>query len=175
MSGPSPGLVIEAARDGEQAAAVEEMAWEFIGWLNERYPERREAIARYLREQKFAEQIGDLLTHYTPPRGECLLARLDGAAVGILMLKDVGGGTCEMNRMFVRPAARGSGAGRALVTGLIERAVGMGFRRMVLGALTRHHEALALYTGMGFRPSAPDGLAGDANGVIHMALDLRTR
>ncbi|MBI1418821.1 MAG: GNAT family N-acetyltransferase [Limimaricola sp.] len=165
-------LEIEPVRTKAQAAAVERLAWDFVDWLRARYPERKDQIDNYLAHQKFAENVSDVRVRYGPPQGECLLAVLDGMPVGIVMLTDAGNGICEMNRMFVSEAARGSGAGRALVSRLQDCAPEMGFRRMELGALPRHHEALSLYRKMGFveDPGLDDHGGGDD--AIKMAADL---
>ena len=159
-------------RDREAADAVYALAYEFIDWLRGRYPEMATEIDIYLEHQKFDEQIRDVLVHYGPPQGECLLATVDARPVGILMLKDIGDGVCEMNRMFVREEARGLGVGKALVARLRERAREMGFRTMVLSALPRHHEALALYRAAGFKADERQPEAGNSDNAVLMRLDL---
>ncbi len=162
-------VTIDPVRSDADAAAAERLAWAFVAWRRDRYRERSALIDDYLERQRFAEDVTDLRRAYAPPRGECLLARLDGAPVGLLMFKSLGGGLCEMNRMYVDPAARGRGVGGALVDRLFAAARAMGQTRMQLGALDRHHEALALYARMGFRadPSRPPQA-----GVLHLARDL---
>ncbi len=166
---------IERVRDEAQAAHVRAMAWEFIDWLKERYPELHEVIEEYLVNQDFRGMLASLLESFTPPEGECLLARLDGAPVGILMLKPYPGEDCvsEMNRMFVRPTARGQGVARALALELIDRARDLGYEAMVLSGLDRHTEALALYRSLGFRPDdrRPDTASGASREVL-MRLDF---
>ena len=148
------------------------LAYEFIDWLRARYPEMSAEIDEYLEHQKFDEQILNVLVHYCPPKGECLLAIHNEAPVGILMLKDLGGNVCEMNRMFVRKSARGLGVGRSLVERLIECSKEMEFKTMVLSALARHHEAISLYKSSGFQLRAkPDG-SGSPESAVHMTLDL---
>ena len=78
------------------------------------FPERAAAIDAYLIAQDFEGQLAAFRGHFNPPRGECLLARLDGAPVGVVMLKPYAAGVCELNRMYVVPAARGRGVGRRL-------------------------------------------------------------
>jgi GNAT superfamily N-acetyltransferase len=163
---------VRPARTKDDADAVYRLAYEFVGWLRLRYPEMESEIATYLHHQKFDEQIRDVLIHYNPPKGECLLA-FDGTnPVGILMLKDLGEGVCEMNRMFVRESARGLGLGRALVDEIKDRARQMGFQKIILSALPRHHEAITLYRSLGFndddRPKGP----GNSDKAILMKLDL---
>jgi GNAT superfamily N-acetyltransferase len=163
---------IELVRTQDQADAVYELAYGFVAWLRERYPEMSQEIDVYLEHQKFDEQIRQVLTHFNPPKGECLLATCDGKPIGILMLKDIGDGVCEMNRMFVRDSARGKGAGRALVERLKQRAVDMGFRTMTLSALPRHHEALSLYRSTGFRNDQRERDPGNSDNAVLMKLDL---
>ena len=170
--GTAAVVQVKLVRSKADADVVLVLAYEFIDWLRERYPEWDAAIDTYLEHQKFDEQIKDVLIHYAPPRGECLLATRDGTPVGIVMLKDLGGGVCEMNRMFVRENARGLGVGRALVHHLTDRAIEMGFRTMNLSTGPRHHEAIALYRSAGFqlddRPSDP----GNPDNAVLMKIDL---
>lgn len=159
-------------RNQSEADSVYLLAYEFIDWLRARYPEMSSEIDDYLEYQKFEEQILNVLVHYRPPNGECLLAIHNQEPVGILMLKDLGGKVCEMNRMFVRDGARGLGVGRSLLNRLIERSKEMGFEKMVLSALVRHHEALPLYKSSGFQLNAEPFRSGSPESAIHMTLDL---
>lgn len=163
---------IKLVRTEDDAATVSELAYEFIDWLRVRYPDMKGEIDRYLEDQKFEEQIKDVLIHYAPPRGECLIAVQNDTPVGLLMLKRHDDSICEMNRMFVRQSARGLGVGRALVRSLKARARDMGYTAMVLSALPRHHEALALYEAEGFRPDNWTGEDEDQSKAIHLRVDL---
>lgn len=166
------GVEIVRVRSDAEASAVYDLAWRFIGWLRERYPEMEPEIDDYLVAQNFDQDIRDVRKTYGPPHGECLLARVDGRDVGILMLKDKGDGVCEMNRMYVADEARGHGVGRALVAALVERAREMGFRRMILSALPRHHEALALYRSAGFVEDDRAVEQGNTDKAVFMRLEL---
>ena len=161
-------------RSQTDADAVYILAHEFVDWVRARYPEMSSEIDGYLEHQKFDEQIKDVLIHYCPPKGECLLAIHDDEPVGILMLKDMGGQVCEMNRMFVRHTARGLGIGRKLLENLIAVSKDMGFEKMILSALSRHDEALALYRSSGFQISSKPESSGSPDNAVHMSLNLTT-
>jgi len=81
-----------------------------------------------------------------------LVARIDGETVGCAALKRLPDGACEMKRLYVRCAARGSGAGRLLVEALIARARDLGYSVMRLDTLPTMDAARAIYLSVGFRP-----------------------
>lgn len=64
------------------------------------------------------------------------------------------GGDCLLEDLFVAPAARGAGLGRALVAGALERARARGCRRIELDVNERNEAALALYESFGFSSTA---------------------
>lgn len=143
-------VVIDTVRTDEDATAVTELVWEFFDYIKRDFPDRREMIEKYLVVQDVAGEMAEVLVRFTPPRGLCLLAKLDGRAVGTLMLKRVSDTVCEMNRMWVRPEGRGKGIGRALIDRLCAEARGMGFTLMKLEALDERIMAVPLYEKAGF-------------------------
>lgn len=105
--------------------------------------------------QNFQEELDDLPREYGPPHGVLLLAEREGQWAGCIALRKIGEGTCEMKRLYVAPAGRGRGVGRALAEALIARAKELGYARMVLDTLPSMTEAQALYASLGFRPIPP--------------------
>ena len=89
---------------------------------------------------------------FAAPAGTFLLARVDGRPAGCGGLCRQDAETAEVRRMYVVPEARGRGIGRVLLTGLVEAAGELGYRRVRLETGDKQHEAMGLYTDAGFRP-----------------------
>lgn len=103
-------------------------------------------------EQEFAQLPGE----YAEPDGCVLLAIVDGGVVGCAALRRVDdGGTCELKRVYVRPAARGMDLGRQLVQRMLEVARQAGYVRMCLDVLPEFVAAQRLYESLGFVPAEP--------------------
>ncbi len=166
-------LAIAPVRSDADVAAAADLARAFFSYMRETYPAQSAAIDAYLVAQDFEGQLARFRDHFNPPAGECLLARLDGAPVGLVMLKPYAGDTCELNRMYVARAARGRGIGRRLCEDLIACARDLGYRHIRLDALNARVEALPLYRALGFVPDpAPPAYARDEPGVISLRRPL---
>jgi len=128
----------------------------------EQLPDVRRLFEAYLASltfdldfQGFADEQATLPGKYAPPSGELLLAHREGRTVGCVALRDLGAGVCEMKRLFLDPAARGHGVGKALVATIIEAARERGYAIMRLDtAAASMGPAVALYKSFGFREIA---------------------
>ena len=101
--------------------------------------------------QNFDDELANLPGDYAPPRGRLLLAREFDQLAGCVAMRPVGPTTCEMKRLFLRPAYRSRGLGRVLVEAIIEEARKIGYTHMRLDTITdRMSRAVELYKSMGF-------------------------
>jgi GNAT superfamily N-acetyltransferase len=122
--------------------------------------------------QEFETEIAALPGTYAPPGGQILVARdQTGRLLGCVALRPVSGerGSCEMKRLYVRPAARGTGLGRRLAVAAMQEAHRLGYRRMVLDTLPWLSEAQTLYVSLGFHRT---GTTGSDPEILLFACDL---
>ena len=148
----------------DQAASPEDVAL-----ARDLFVEYQRAIGVDLCFQGFRAEVAGLPGAYAPPRGRLLLLRVDGQPAGCGALRPLEGDAAEMKRMWVRPAFRGRGLGRAAAEALLAAARAEGYARVRLDTLPSMAEAQALYRSLGFREVPPH----DDNphpGAIHMEL-----
>lgn len=125
--------------------------------------------------QQFESELANLPGKYTPPSGTLLLATDGQKAYGCGALRRFGplqDRTCEMKRLYVRPAARGLGLGRKIARRLIQEGVRLGYSAMVLDTLDKLQAAIHLYESLGFVRTEPY-YKNPLGGVIYWKLDLR--
>jgi GNAT superfamily N-acetyltransferase len=114
------------------------------------FGEYASSLAFALDFQGFDRELAELPGAYAPPRGALLLARGEGC-VGLRPIDET---TCELKRLYVRPAARGTGLGRRLAEAVIAEARTLGYKRMRLDTVPGMDAAQSLYEQLGFREIA---------------------
>ena len=113
--------------------------------------------------QSIGAELAGLPGYYGPPSGRAWLAYDDageagdtGEAVGCVALRPMADeGVCELKRLYVRPAHRGEGIGRALTVQAIGEARALGYRIMRLDTGTFLDASHRLYASLGFVERGP--------------------
>lgn len=132
--------------------AIRELFREYLDW----------GSARIAEEFNLSFDIpamieGDMqtLAKYLPPRGRLLLGYMDGQLSGVACLKELSPQIGELKRMYVRPAARRQGLGRALLDRLLVEARAIGYERLRLDSAQFMADAHRLYRAAGFQEIEP--------------------
>ncbi len=154
-------ISIVAAKTSDQIAQVRALFLEYA-----------QSLGFSLCFQSFDKELAELPGDYAPPEGRLLLAMRGGQAVGCVALHKIGDGICEMKRLYLRPLARGSGAGRTLAERIIAEARAIGYRTMRLDTVAGTMDAaIALYRWLGFR-EIPPYRTSPVPGALYMELTL---
>jgi GNAT superfamily N-acetyltransferase len=100
--------------------------------------------------QNFGDELAGLPGAYAPPGGRLALATSGGQLAGCIALRRADADHAEAKRLYVRPAFRGVGLGRALMEWVMAEARAAGYREIVGDTMPVMRDALALYERMGF-------------------------
>ena len=108
-------------------------------------------FAAYLEIQNYDDEIKDLSVKYGEPYGRLYIARVDGAPVGCVAMKNHDGeNSGELKRLYVRPEYRGRGYARILTERILEDAKSVGYDAVYLDTLPFLTAAKHLYDKLGF-------------------------
>jgi putative acetyltransferase len=107
-------------------------------------------ISLQFQDFDFEGELAGLPGKYAPPRGALLLARDGTQAAGVVALRPLEAGLCEMKRLYVLPDFQGRGIGRALAVAIIDAGRRAGYRAMRLDTLARMAAAVEIYRALGF-------------------------
>ena len=119
--------------------------------VRELFQEYSDSLGFDLCFQNFKQELESLPGEYSPPAGSLLLAVSGEGAAGCVALRRIDNSTCEMKRLYVRPAFRGRGVGGELCRRIIAAGLELGYSSMRLDTLSSMPAALELYRSMGFR------------------------
>lgn len=103
----------------------------------------------------YGDDADALMAKLTGARGICWLARSSGHALGSVALARIDDGLGEIQKLFVRPEARGTGLGRALMATALEEVGSRGFSTARLATANFMTNAIALYRAFGFVDCKP--------------------
>jgi putative acetyltransferase len=143
-----------------------------IAQARELFLEYAKSLGFSLCFQNFDKELANLPGDYSPPDGRLLLVEYDGHLAGCVALHKLEESICEMKRLYLRPAFRGKGLGRAIADRIIEEARQMGYQRMRLDTVEPvMKDAVAMYRRIGFREIAPY-CTNPIAGALYMELAL---
>ena len=147
MIHPMP-LVIQDAALPDDVAAVERLWLEYLTWGNAEM-QMRHGVHPHSPREAVTQDLASI-AKFLPPLGRLLLAFRGGQAVGIACHRRIGPQTAEIKRMYVEPAVRGIGAGRAILEHLLMAAAAEGYTCVRLDSPDFMAAAHAPYRGCGF-------------------------
>lgn len=128
---------------------------DYVAYLLEQLPDQREAITRKYDPRGVMAAVDGFAQIHARPHGALLVATQENRPVACGMMREQAPGAAELQRIFVRSEARGTGLGRAMTVALMDqaRADGHGVVRLDTGrALT---DAVRFYRKLGFREVPP--------------------
>ncbi len=160
---PTDTLTIRPARTADDLDAARALFIEYA-----------ESLDFELCFQDFEAELDALPGDYAPPDGTLLLAEVGDAIAGCVALRPMDGhGICEMKRLYVRPAFRRGGVGRALAKAIVDNAQTLGYDVMRLDTVASMTAARRLYASLGFEETEPY-YRNPLPDVVYMERDLRT-
>lgn len=100
-------------------------------------------------------EVDNMHAAYSQPQCSYFVVDRAGVVIGGAGVAPLEGGepdVCELRKMYFLPAARGIGAGQAMMQRCLDAARAHGFKRCYLETLTGMDGAQALYKRSGFNP-----------------------
>jgi GNAT superfamily N-acetyltransferase len=136
----------------EDRVHVRDLFLEYLQWANARV---NEEFGINFDIASMVEQNMLQLDKFLPPYGRLLLGEYEGQVVGLACMRRIREDIGEIKRMYVQPAFRGKGIGRALIEDLIAEAREIGYPRIRLDSTRFMKEAHSLYRSVGFQEIEP--------------------
>ncbi len=126
--------------------AVRELFTEYTQMLVEKDP----GIRAFLDLQHYDDELDDPTKKYGLPDGRLYIAWCDGQPAGCIALRRLDDTTCELKRLYVRPAFRGRGIAGVMMQSILDDARAIGYAAMVLDTQPYLASAVRMYRALGF-------------------------
>lgn len=140
-------IQIHALSQPEEVRALEPLLLEYLEFVG------GEISRIYGIDLSASDALKSALSHVhdvLPPKGSASVVHHAGKPAGMVFTRPVDPDTQEIKRLYVQPALRGTGAGRALAEGGIAAARALGAKRIVLDSTKNLTDAARLYRSLGF-------------------------
>ena len=134
---------------------AQQLCWEYRDYLLGFDDSMERIVEAFYPTAAYAELLQNLAQKHARPKGIVLLAEQNGAAIGCGMYHPLNDADCEIKRVFVREAARGTGAGEQLSRALINQARADDYNRILLDTNAQFIGARKLYEKLGFTERGP--------------------
>lgn len=139
----------------DQLDAVRRLCWDYHAYLRALSPFDAKLVDQIYPKAKYQSLLDRLTEDHAPPSGAICLAVADGEPVGCGMYHQFSEDTAEIKRVFVSDSARGTGAGRAIMTALISQARDAQYKRILMDTSNPLKAAQSLYLSLGFKLRGP--------------------
>jgi GNAT superfamily N-acetyltransferase len=104
----------------------------------------------------FSAEIAAFPGPAQPPTGDVVIAAVDATVVAAgHIVPAAGGDACEFKRVFVPSSHRRAGLGARLAGVMIDRAVALGYRRVLVDVMPERRAAIAFWERLAFAPCKP--------------------
>ncbi len=169
-------LEIIEAKTPDHLEAVKSLCREYRTFLIEFGGRFADEVKVAYPEDKYEELLDGLQTEHAAPDGCLRLILVDGEPVGCGMMQRFSADTAEIKRVFLRDAARGTGAGYAIMKTLISDCKEKGYERIYMYTGHVLKAAQKLYDAMGFNRCEPflDLHRSSGETVVYFEMDIRT-
>ncbi len=120
--------------------------------IQEIFLEYAQSVGNDICFRTFQKEVDSLPGPYAPPNGALLIAVAPDQLAACVALRQLSPTSCEMKRLYVRPAFRRQGLGRDLTHHIIAHARTLGYQTLHLDTLPEMTAAITLYRNLGFLP-----------------------
>jgi len=171
MTATNGTLQIAPIETAEQLAHYRTLTEEFKAWDITMTREQGLDLTELLNIGYHAPVTG-FPEEFAAPEGRLLLASYDAQPAGCGALRKLAPTVGEIKRVYVRPAFRGKGIARALMSTLLADARTIGYTSVRLATAGFMTEAQALYRSFGFQVIAPYYEVPDAFKATEIFMEL---
>lgn len=152
---------------------VEPHHWYALAEVRALFEEYARELGVDLCFQGFQEELETLPGKYSSPNGALFLLRVGNVPAGCVAVRPLEDGICELKRLYVTPAFRGTSLGHWLLDAALDRARSLGYAKMRLDTLRKLETAGKMYRRRGFHLIGAYN-ANPIGDVEYMELDLET-